>query len=94
MHRSGQRVDLAIDVTMLRGGRQVRAHLSNLSSTGANAAAAFAPGPKEAIHLLWNGRAIPCHVVWARNTVFGLKFEKPLAPAILASMVEATPADD
>lgn len=94
MHRSGERVDLAVDITILRRGKQVRARIGNLSATGASATAAFAPGPKEAIHLLWNGQAIGCHVIWARNNVFGLKFDRPLTAPILASMVEAKPPGD
>ncbi|MGV3769866.1 MAG: PilZ domain-containing protein [Sphingobium phenoxybenzoativorans] len=94
MHRAGQRIDVAIDVTLLRGGKQVRARLINLSATGVNAVAAFAPGPKEAVQILWNGKALPCHVVWARANSFGLAFDRPLAPSILASFVDSAGKPD
>jgi hypothetical protein len=94
MHRAGQRIDLALDVTLLRRGKQVRAHLTNLSSTGANAIAAFAPGPKEVVQILWNGKAMACHVIWARGNAFGLQFDRPLTPAIFASIIDsAAPSD-
>lgn len=89
MHRAGQRIDVALDVTLLRAGKQVRARLINLSATGANAVAAFAPGPKEAVQILWNGKPLPCHVVWAKGNTFGLAFQRPLTPAILAAIADS-----
>ncbi|WP_281822400.1 PilZ domain-containing protein [Sphingobium sp. BS19] len=87
MSRIGQRAETALNVTIMRGGKQIRAQVQNLSITGANASAPFPPGLNEDVQMICKGKILDCKVVWAKGRTFGLAFKSPLSEAALQDLV-------
>lgn len=87
MSRIDQRADTDLTITILRGGKQGRAQLRNLSRTGASASAPFPPGLNEDVQMICRGQIIDCKVAWAQGRLFGLSFVQRLTEGKLQTML-------
>ncbi|MGK2910531.1 MAG: PilZ domain-containing protein [Sphingobium sp.] len=90
MSRIDQRADTDLTITILRGGKQGRAQLRNLSRTGASASAPFPPGLNEDVQMICRGQVLDCKVAWAQGRVFGLSFVQRLSEDKLQTMLRAS----
>ncbi|MDX3911214.1 MAG: PilZ domain-containing protein [Sphingobium sp.] len=87
MARTDPREDTDLSVTILRGGKQGRVQLRNISSTGASGSAPFPPGLNADVQMVLRGNVVECKVVWARGRDFGVAFGSPLPPDALQALL-------
>ena len=87
MSRTNPREETDLSVTILRGGKQGRVQLRNISSTGASGSAPFPPGLNADVQMVLKGKVVECKVVWARGRDFGVAFARPLSPSALKALL-------
>lgn len=71
------------------GGVTRRAHLLDVSVTGALVHAAEPPRPGETVQLLLGGAQRNAQVMWAEERRFGVRFRLPLTDAQVAEILSA-----
>jgi hypothetical protein len=73
--------------TLFTATGEVRAHILNLSATGALIHAADAPGRGERCTVVLAGREIAAEVMWVEGARFGIAFRGALMPDELARLL-------
>jgi hypothetical protein len=74
-------------VSFMFDGHETRAHLLNISMTGALVHSAQPPKTGSAIQLVINGRHYPARVVWSHGARFGIAFGRHLSALIVESIL-------
>lgn len=85
--RYGQRLKIFLPVTLRWAGVQERAHLLDISPTGARMHAAIAPASREAIEIEWEGVTFPGQCVWSRGNRFGITFSNPITKTQIETLL-------
>lgn len=68
-------------------GHETRAHLLNISTTGALVHSTQPPKTGSVIQLVMNGRDYTARVVWSNSTRYGIAFGSPLAAPIVEAIL-------
>jgi PilZ domain len=66
---------------------ETRAHLLNISTTGALVHSVQPPKPGSAIHLEMNGRRYQASVVWSKGARFGITFGNQLSAPVVEAIL-------
>jgi hypothetical protein len=85
--RDGQRLKIFLPVLLRWAGQEERAHLLDLSSSGARMHARIAPSTKEIIEIVWEDRIFAGQCVWSRGSRFGIAFKAPIDKGQIVSML-------
>lgn len=80
-HKIFQPVDMRAD------GRALRAHLLDLSASGALVHSATAPAPGTPLRLTIGGAERTARVIWCDGVRFGIAFTRPLDEAEVARVL-------
>lgn len=84
-----QRLKVFQPVVLHNGVSAIRAHLLNISRTGALAYSVEAADRGTVVRLHLEGTVIPARVLWRDGKRFGLSFVGKISPAILGRMMAA-----
>ena len=74
-------------VSVIVGNVETRAHLLNISATGALVHCETAPDAGSAIHVEMNGSVYPAHIVWRDGARFGVTFGSDLSQPVLQAIL-------
>lgn len=91
--RVSRRYVVECPARFIMGGGDRVGTLSDLSEHGAQLETALAPVVGTSGFLRWNGEEHYCQVIWSSETRCGLRFERPIALAVVeasCSRVEVT----
>ncbi len=74
-------------VSVIIDGQGTRAHLLNISTTGALVHSAQPPKTGSAIQLVMNGRNYPARAVWSKGARYGIAFRSHLSAPIVEAIL-------
>jgi hypothetical protein len=85
--RSAPRHKIFVPTEILFGNGEIRAHLINVSLSGALAHAAPPPPSGETVRIGICGTMVSARVRWTDGPRFGLAFAQPLSPTLLQRLL-------
>lgn len=85
--RIGSRYKTFLPCALERNGQVVRAHILNLSETGAMIATPDAVGARQFISLQFQSVSYKAVVVWSRDHRAGLRFSLPLSLSTVQKLI-------
>ena len=85
--RTATRHKIFEPVAVIIDERETRAHLLNISTTGALVHSVQPPKPGSAIHLEMNGHRYQANVVWSEDARFGITFENHLSAPVVEAIL-------
>lgn len=86
--RGAARHKLFEPLAVRHAGARVRAHMLDLSTTGALLHADHPPRVGAVILIDCPGLTASAHIIWVRAKRFGIRFDMPLSDRVLRSMLD------